>query len=91
MDDPCANLAKLTIDKAVVESAALSDGVCRVNGSAHPVPGSDIRFSVYLPAPNRWSGRYYQIGNGGFAGAIHLPTLDEGARRGDAIAATDTG
>ncbi len=91
MDDPCANLAKLTIDKAVVESAVLSDGVCRVNGSAHPVPGSDIRFSVYLPAPNRWSGRYYQIGNGGFAGAIHLPTLDEGARRGDAIAATDTG
>lgn len=91
MDDRCATLAKLTIDKAVVESAVLSDGVCRVSGSAHPVPGSDIRFTVYLPAPERWSGRYYQIGNGGFAGAIHLPTLDEGARRGDAIAATDTG
>jgi feruloyl esterase len=91
VDDRCANLAALTIDKAVVESAAMVDGVCQVSGSAHPVPGSDIRFTVYLPAPDRWSGRYYQIGNGGFAGAIHLPTLDEGARRGDAIAATDTG
>lgn len=91
VDDRCANLAKLTLDKAVVESAVLSDGICRINGSAHPVPGSDIRFTVYLPARERWSGRYYQIGNGGFAGAIHLPTLDEGARRGDAIAATDTG
>jgi feruloyl esterase len=89
--DRCAALTKLTIDKAVVESALLSDGVCQVSGSAHPVPGSDIRFTVYLPAPTRWSGRYYQIGNGGFAGAIHLPTLAEGARRGDAIAATDTG
>ncbi|WP_422061590.1 tannase/feruloyl esterase family alpha/beta hydrolase [Sphingopyxis sp.] len=55
------------------------------------MPGSAIGFTVYLPAPDRWSGRYYQIGNGGFGGAIHLPTLDEGARRGDAIAATDTG
>ncbi|MBL0916801.1 MAG: tannase/feruloyl esterase family alpha/beta hydrolase [Sphingopyxis sp.] len=91
MDDRCANLPKLTLDKAVVETATLSDGICRINGTAHPVPGSDIRFTVYLPAPERWNGRYYQIGNGGFAGAIHLPTLDEGARRGDAIAATDTG
>ena len=89
--DRCADLAALTLDKAVVENAAMVDGVCQVSGSAHPVPGSDIRFTVYLPAPDRWSGRYYQIGNGGFAGAIHLPTLDEGARRGDAIAATDTG
>ena len=91
VDDRCADLAKLTLDKAVVESAVLSDGICRVNGSAHPVPGSDIRFTVYLPAPERWNRRYYQIGNGGFAGAIHLPTLEEGTRRGDAIAATDTG
>lgn len=91
MDDRCAHLATLALDKAVVESAVLSDGICRVSGSAHPVPGSDIRFTVYLPAPERWRGRYYQIGNGGFAGAIHLPTLAEGAERGDVIAATDTG
>lgn len=91
MENRCADLARLTLDKAVVESAVLSDGICRVSGSAHPVPGSNIRFTVDLPAPDRWSGRYYQIGNGGFAGAIHLPTLDEGARRGDAVAATDTG
>lgn len=91
MDDPCADLAKLKLHGAVVESAIVVDRICRINGSAHPVAGSHIRFTVYLPAADRWSGRYYQIGNGGFAGAIHLPTLDEGARRGDAIAATDTG
>ena len=91
VDDRCAALASLSIDKAIVESVTLSEDICKVNGSAHPVPGSDIHFTVYLPAPQRWSGRYYQIGNGGFAGAIHLPTLDDGARRGDAIAATDTG
>ena len=91
VDDRCAHLATLALDKAVVESAVFSDDICRVSGSAHPVPGSDIRFTVYLPAPERWRGRYYQIGNGGFAGAIHLPTLAEGAERGDVIAATDTG
>ena len=89
--DRCAQLQQTAIDHAQVESAAQIDGVCRVNGVASPVAGSVIRFTVYLPAPDRWSGRYYQIGNGGFAGTIHAPTLEEGAARGDAIGATDTG
>lgn len=87
----CAAMARLSLEKAVIESAVLKGGICRVAGIARPVPGSDIRFAVYLPARERWSGRYYQIGNGGFAGAIHHPTLEDGARRNDAIAATDTG
>ncbi len=87
----CAAIGQLSLEKASIESAVLTGGICRVAGIARPVAGSEIRFAVYLPAPGRWSGRYYQIGNGGFAGAIHHPTLEDGARRNDAIAATDTG
>lgn len=90
-NDACAHLTELVLEEAVIESAHLSDGVCQVEGVARPVTGSNIRFILYLPAVDRWSGRYYQIGNGGFAGAIHLPTLAEGVGRGDAMAATDTG
>jgi feruloyl esterase len=90
--DGCADLRSVPLGRDTVEAAALVDGdVCKVDGVAHPVAGSNIRFELWLPAPRRWSGRYYQIGNGGFAGSIHEPTLAEGAARGDAIAATDTG
>ena len=82
----------MTLDRAVVTKAAtIAGGTCRIEGIASPVVGSHIRFEVMLPQPGRWSGRYYQIGNGGFAGAIHEPTLLEGAERGDAIAGTDAG
>ena len=42
-------------------------------------------------AAERWNGRYYQLGNGGFAGNIHRPSLEAEAARGNAAAATDTG
>jgi feruloyl esterase len=45
---------------------------------------------VWLPT-KAWSGRYYQLGNGGFAGNIHLPSLRAEVDRGNATAATDTG
>lgn len=89
--DDCSALTQLSLASAVIESAVAVDGICHVAGTAHPVEGSNIGFTIYLPAPEQWSGRYYQIGNGGFAGAMHLPTLEEGAKRRDAIAATDTG
>lgn len=88
----CPELASLVLDHAAVERAGIvGGGVCKVTGIARPVPGSQIRFELLLPPRERWSGRYYQIGNGGFAGAIHEPTLADGAARGDAIAGTDTG
>lgn len=90
-DDRCANLLELPIEQVTVDSAVAAGGTCRVMGIARPEPGSNVRFAVYLPALPRWSGRYYQTGNGGLGGAIHIPTLEEGARRGDAVSATDTG
>jgi feruloyl esterase len=88
----CAAAVSATLGHARVEKSEVVDGdICKITGMATPVAGSHIRFELRLPPPNRWSGRYYQIGNGGFGGAIHEPTLVEGAARGDAIAATDTG
>jgi feruloyl esterase len=43
-----------------------------------------------MPAAG-WNGRYYQLGSGGFSGSIHPPSLAAELRRGNAIAATDTG
>lgn len=63
---------------------------CRVQGEAQPSADSQIGFEVWLPAKD-WNGRYYQLGNGGFAGSIHHPSLAAELRRGNAVAATDTG
>lgn len=63
---------------------------CRVQGEAQPTADSQIGFEVWLPAKD-WNGRYYQLGSGGFAGSIHHPSLAAELRRGNAVAATDTG
>jgi feruloyl esterase len=63
---------------------------CRVHGEARPTADSQIGFELWLPASG-WNGRYYQLGNGGFAGSIHYPALAAELRRGNAVAATDTG
>lgn len=63
---------------------------CRVHGEARPTGDSRIGFEVWMPASG-WNGRYYQLGNGGFAGNIHYPSLAADVRRGNAVAVTDTG
>jgi feruloyl esterase len=64
--------------------------VCRVRGIARPSPGSRITFELWLPQSG-WNGRYYQLGNGGFGGNIHYPSLASEAARGNAVALSDTG
>lgn len=63
---------------------------CRVRGVARPTPSSRIAFELWLPRDG-WNGRYYQLGNGGFAGNIHYPSLAAETARGNAAAITDTG
>jgi hypothetical protein len=63
---------------------------CRIEGEARPTSDSRIGFEIWLPTRG-WNGRYYQLGNGGFAGSIHHPSLAAELRRGNAVAATDTG
>ncbi|HKP34849.1 MAG TPA: tannase/feruloyl esterase family alpha/beta hydrolase [Sphingomicrobium sp.] len=62
---------------------------CRVVGVARPTRDSEIGFELWLP--DGWTGRYAQLGNGGFAGNIDHPSLAAEIRRGNAAAMTDTG
>ncbi|WP_165611220.1 tannase/feruloyl esterase family alpha/beta hydrolase [Sphingomonas jatrophae] len=88
---PCAALARQGTPTLQILSAAIEDGACVVRAMARPRPRSAIRIELRLPEAARWSGRYYQMGNGGFAGTIPSAVLAEAARRGDVAAATDTG
>jgi feruloyl esterase len=63
---------------------------CRVVGSIQPVPGSHIRFEVWMPNEG-WDGRFYGVGIGGFAGSIDYLTLSLALKAGQASVATDTG
>ncbi len=63
---------------------------CRVQGTATPTSDSQIRFEVWLPA-SRWNGKFEQIGNGAFAGAVPLSSMALPLYRGYATAGTDDG
>jgi hypothetical protein len=63
---------------------------CRVSGVIKPSSDSEIMFEVWLPSTG-WNGKFYGVGNGGFAGSITFPGLASALRRGFATAATDTG
>lgn len=64
---------------------------CKVLGAAHPTGDSDIRFEVAIPEGPAWNGRYLQVGNGGFAGAIPEAYMGFGLAAGYAVAGTDDG
>lgn len=63
---------------------------CEVKAVAHPTTDSSIEIAVWLPAKN-WNGKYEQLGNGGWAGAIHDAPLANALLHGFVAAATDDG
>jgi feruloyl esterase len=63
---------------------------CEVRAVARPTTDSEIGIEIWLPADN-WNGRYEQIGNGGWAGAIHERPLAGAVKRGSVAASTDDG
>lgn len=63
---------------------------CRVAGVIHPAPESLISFEAWIPSTG-WNGKFYGVGNGGFAGTIGYGELGRAIRHGDAAASTDTG
>lgn len=89
----CSDLVNLKLQHVTVSEAAMSTGgptgYCRVLGSAHPTPDSDIRFEVVIP--EQWNGRYLQVGNGGFAGVIPERAVMAPLAQGYAVAGTDDG
>ena len=49
---------------------------CAVQGVIRPTKDSEIHFELWLPASG-WNGKYVQLGNGGWAGAINAAGLAE--------------
>lgn len=64
---------------------------CRIRGVLKPEPGSRIGFELWLPDPERWTGRYQMLGNGGYSSTLPLGAMAQALARGSAAIATDTG
>jgi feruloyl esterase len=101
---PCDRVKELklphvtVVDAQVIESKApgsIDTGTlpsyCRVTATSRPTPDSEIRLEVAIPLASAWNGRYLQLGNGGFAGAISEAAFVPGLEAGFAVAATDDG
>ncbi len=73
-------------------TAAVS--LCRmvgsINPSTNPAGDSNINFEVWMPTSG-WTGRYEQVGNGGFAGSIEYTPLKGAVAINNAAASTDDG
>lgn len=96
--------ARIQAADAVIEGARLPDmtgtpqgkpvsglpALCRVVGSIHPAPGSNIKFEVWMPL-NGWNGRFFGANNGGLAGSIRFDDIAAAIRNGAAGAGSDTG
>jgi len=63
---------------------------CRVTATLTPVPDSEIKIEVWLPAAG-WNGKLEAVGNGAWAGSISIPALATALRAGYAGVSTDTG
>jgi feruloyl esterase len=87
----CARLTSLALPGARIESAEQRPDFCEVKGIASPVPASRIGFTVWLPAPARWSQRLHMVGNGGYSSKLYVAQLEARIQRGDVAVATDTG
>jgi feruloyl esterase len=79
------------IEGAFMPGLTVDFAFCRVKATATPTSDSDIRMEVWLPVGETWNGKYLQIGNGGYAGAVPVAGMVQGLRRGYAVAATDDG
>jgi feruloyl esterase len=102
----CESLASLTLpDTSITSAHSVAAGAftlpgrpafkdlpafCRVEATLKPSSDSDIKVEVWLPASG-WNGKFQAVGNGGWAGVISYPALDQALRRGYAAASTDTG
>ena len=85
---------------AVLKSFENLPAFCRVQGVIQPSSDSHIEFEVWLPMSG-WNGKYFGVGNGGFAGSIayassalrasNIPGLREALVAGYAASSTDTG
>ena len=64
---------------------------CRVALRLTPSADSDIHAEVWLPAAEKWNGRYLGVGNGGLSGNIWFTSMIRPLQRGYAVAGSDLG
>src|SRR5215475_13276980 len=101
--EPCETLTGLKLPRTTITSSTMvpsgpfSNTVafavpehCEVKAVARPTKDSEIQFAVWLP-PTGWNGKYVQVGNGGWAGAIPYRNMIDSLSRGYAVAGTDDG
>jgi feruloyl esterase len=96
--EDCGKLTALKIPHGTIESAeqvpateATRVPYCRVQATSKPTGDSDIRFEVWIPLGPAWNGKFEQVGNGGFAGAIPVTSMARVLSLGYAVAGTDDG
>lgn len=91
----CADLVKTVLPHAEVTSAKAANvagkDVCQIAVTSRPTKDSDIRLEVWIPVGAAWNGKFVQVGNGGFAGAIPRLTFNGPVKAGYAVAGTDDG
>jgi hypothetical protein len=79
-----------TAGEVITGSVKAPVALCRVIGKIAPSSDSDINFEVWMPSSN-WTGRYVQVGNGGFGGSIVYSAMLPAIENGNATASTDDG
>lgn len=94
-ESSCSDLKAIPLAHAEVTSATSQTSgnvaLCKVNITSRPTADSDIRIELWIPESAAWNGKFLQVGNGGFAGAIRSGQLKALAAGGYAVAGTDNG
>lgn len=75
---------------AAQQTTTNSVAFCRVAATLTPSSDSDIKIEVWMPVSG-WNGKFQAVGNGGWAGTISYPAMNEALARGYATSSTDTG
>jgi hypothetical protein len=96
--EDCGKLTAMKLPHVTVTSAdqASTEGAapityCRIRIVSKPTADSDIRIELWIPVGPAWNGKFEQVGNGGFAGAIPSSRMARALALGYAVAGTDDG
>lgn len=91
----CADLKGVALPHAEVTAVSVEKQgaaeFCKVSVTSRPTKDSEIGIEVWIPEGQAWNGKFVQLGNGGFAGAINSRFLRGVAAQGYAVAGTDNG
>ncbi|OTA99659.1 hypothetical protein M426DRAFT_67369 [Hypoxylon sp. CI-4A] len=65
--------------------------LCRLFGQVSYTKNSSVAFELWLPAADKYNGRFLAVGNGGLAGTIDEQNMIDGLNNGYAVAGGDAG